>query len=477
MSFLLIFVFFIVCGEKAFQVQGDEQEYRLIRYLMSNYDPAVRPSYNATMPLRVTFDLSLHQVINLDERNHILTTNCWLTQKWTDVHLKWNSSDFSGISVVRIPAAQVWRPDIILYNNADSQYSSSVVNTNVIIRSSGEVTWLSHGIFKSSCTVDVEFFPFDVQTCHMKFASWTHDIFQVELKKERDQPNLLNYLPNGEFDLDSFSSIEHVEKYPCCEELYPDITFVLVLRRRPLFYIFNLILPCFLINLISVFTFYVPSQSGEKVTLGISCLLSVIVFLMVVRDSLPPTHKTPLISIYYAVTICLVSSATFFSIVTLNVHHRGSRGNEVPRCLKRFILGCLARIFLVSHPHKKKQKGQKVRKAHSEEAPHRGEKVELDYIEHYTVSPRLRHRKEMAHSLGSEPSSDEFEKQFLRVLHRVHETMERNEMRIAEQERKDAIRGEWEQVAMVCDRMLLAIFIIATATSTFLLLSSSPHGP
>ena len=43
--------------------------------------------------------------------------------------------------------------------------------------------------------------------------------------------------------------------------------------------------------------FYVPSESGEKVTLGISALLSMTVFLMTIRESLPPTEKTPLISI------------------------------------------------------------------------------------------------------------------------------------------------------------------------------------
>ena len=46
----------------------------------------------------------------------------------------------------------------------------------------------------------------------------------------------------------------------------------------------------------ALLVFYVPSESGEKVTLGISALLSMTVFLMTIRESLPPTEKTPLIS-------------------------------------------------------------------------------------------------------------------------------------------------------------------------------------
>lgn len=49
---------------------------------------------------------------------------------------------------------------------------------------------------------------------------------------------------------------------------------------------------------LALLVFYVPSESGEKVTLGISALLSMTVFLMTIRETLPPTEKTPLISKY-----------------------------------------------------------------------------------------------------------------------------------------------------------------------------------
>lgn len=69
----------------------------------------------------------------------------------------------------------------ICYNSADPQYNSAVINSNVILRYNGEVVWLSHGIYKSSCHIDVQYFPFDIQSCHMKWASWTYDGYQVSL--------------------------------------------------------------------------------------------------------------------------------------------------------------------------------------------------------------------------------------------------------------------------------------------------------
>lgn len=37
-------------------------------------------------------------------------------------------------------------------------------------------------IYKSSCEIDVEYFPFDEQTCILKFGSWTYDGFKVDLR-------------------------------------------------------------------------------------------------------------------------------------------------------------------------------------------------------------------------------------------------------------------------------------------------------
>jgi hypothetical protein len=70
-------------------------------------------------------------------------------------------------------------PPVDVFFSADSQYNSAVINTNVIVMHTGEVVWLSHGIFRSSCDINVEYFPFDVQSCNMKWASWTYDGYQV----------------------------------------------------------------------------------------------------------------------------------------------------------------------------------------------------------------------------------------------------------------------------------------------------------
>lgn len=55
------------------------------------------------------------------------------------------------------------------------------------------------GIFVSSCSVDVKWFPFDIQRCELKFGSWTFDGWLLDIQmKEAD---VSGYMPNGEWDL------------------------------------------------------------------------------------------------------------------------------------------------------------------------------------------------------------------------------------------------------------------------------------
>ena len=63
-------------------------------------------------------------------------------------------------------------------HRADGNYEVTLM-TKATLHHDGKVLWEPPAIYKSSCTIDVEFFPFDEQECTMKFGSWTYDGFQV----------------------------------------------------------------------------------------------------------------------------------------------------------------------------------------------------------------------------------------------------------------------------------------------------------
>ena len=52
--------------------------------------------------------------------------------------------------------------------------------TKATVYNTGLVIWQPPAVYKSSCSIDVEYFPYDVQTCVLKLGSWTYDGFKVQ---------------------------------------------------------------------------------------------------------------------------------------------------------------------------------------------------------------------------------------------------------------------------------------------------------
>ncbi|BFZ02075.1 hypothetical protein BsWGS_05114 [Bradybaena similaris] len=152
-----LFIFIALCGanDNAKRLYDD----LLIR---SGYNKLIRPVGNNTDKLVVKLGIRLSQLIDIDEKNQIMTTNVWLRQEWTDANLRWTPREYDGIKDLLVPSQELWIPDVVLYNNADGNYEVTLM-TKATLHSTGKVVWEPPAIYKSSCVIDVEFFPFDEQ--------------------------------------------------------------------------------------------------------------------------------------------------------------------------------------------------------------------------------------------------------------------------------------------------------------------------
>uniref|UniRef100_A0A1A9ZZ59 Neurotransmitter-gated ion-channel transmembrane domain-containing protein n=1 Tax=Glossina pallidipes TaxID=7398 RepID=A0A1A9ZZ59_GLOPL len=101
--------------------------------------------------------------------------------------------------------------------------------------------------------------------------------------------DLSEFYMSVEWDILEVPAVRNEKFYTCCDEPYLDITFNITMRRKTLFYTVNIIIPCMGISFLTVLTFYLPSDSGEKVTLSISILISLHVFFLLVVEIIPPT--------------------------------------------------------------------------------------------------------------------------------------------------------------------------------------------
>ncbi|XP_054572907.1 neuronal acetylcholine receptor subunit alpha-2 isoform X2 [Eptesicus fuscus] len=185
----------------------------------------------------------------------------------------------------------------------------------------------------------------------MKFGSWSYDKAKIDLQPMEQTVDLKDYWESGEWAIVNATGTYNTKKYDCCAEIYPDVTYYFVIRRLPLFYTINLIIPCLLISFLTVLVFYLPSDCGEKITLCISVLLSLTVFLLLITEIIPSTSLViPLIGEYLLFTMIFVTLSIVITVFVLNVHHRSPRTHNMPHWVRGAFLSRVSRWLLMKRP-------------------------------------------------------------------------------------------------------------------------------
>lgn len=166
----------------------------------------------------------------------------------------------------------------------------------------GNVFWPPIVKFRSTCQMDITYFPFDDQICKLKMGSWLYDGFQVDVTNRSVDIDLSNYVENGEWKLIDTKAIRNVVVYPCCPTPFPDVTFHIHIRRRTTYYMYNVIIPSAMLASLTLLGFWLRPDSGEKITLGLTVLLSLSVFMLLIAENTPATSfYVPLLGRYFQI--------------------------------------------------------------------------------------------------------------------------------------------------------------------------------
>ena len=174
--------------------------------------------------------------------------------------------------------------------------------------SDGKILSTVFGKETTYCPMNLKYFPFDKQTCHIEFMhpvrwgvnflyeyngivypQYTKEgiVFKTNfgapstaLLKENEEWKLLNLTLKTEQLVKSIYTNSNVT--------YPTFEIIFELQRKPSFYVMILMLPSTLVTFISVIGFLLPSEAGEKVSLQLTSLLSYMLLALVVVDIIPP---------------------------------------------------------------------------------------------------------------------------------------------------------------------------------------------
>ncbi|KJH40592.1 putative acetylcholine receptor subunit alpha-type unc-38 [Dictyocaulus viviparus] len=408
-------------------------------------------------------------------------------QKWFDAKLTWDPKKYGGLRTLHIPSDLIWTPDLVLYNNAAGDPDITIL-TDALVTHEGHVFWQPPAIYKSFCPIDVTWFPYDSQKCEMKFGTWTYTGRYVDLKqlpKEdvitvRMDGNDVEYMQRGmdlsffyrsaEWDLLSLSSERHSVLYASCcgPEKYVDITYYFGLRRKTLFFTCNLIIPCFLISILTTFVFYL---SDHKITFSISILVTLTVFFLVLIDLMPPTSLViPMFGRYLITTMILVALSTVVSVVTVNFRFRSGSAHKMSPWIRAVFLNFLPKLHPYTIHNNNKSACQDVQyNDFNLRTEHGGEQIgKFQYMKENTLGQSNSSAHTVAFRKSKKTKRQTDDVIFMNLLRQVRFIAEH----FRYNERESEISDDWTFVAMVLDRLFLLIFSILNVGTMFIILEA-----
>ena len=405
-------------------VKSGAQERRLLETLLKRYNKLERPVLNETDLVEVNIGLNLQQILDIDETKQILTTNSWLNLAWTDENLRWNSSEFGGMTSLRIDSSLIWIPDLKLYNSADEKLGLTY-QTMAVVYSDGKISYIPPAIFRSSCKSDITWFPFDKQQCDLKFGSWTYNGFLLDIQLNDDKPvDVSSYISNQEWKLLETSAKRNENYYACCYEPYQDLTFTISLQRRSLYYFCRILLPCLLFSSLAVLVFLLPTDSAEKLFLSEITLLSLTIFQTAVSENIPKTStQTSLLGTYFNCLLIMTFTSVVASVILINFNHKSQK---MPKWIEMVFLKWISKLICLPKPEISLKAGT--------------------LIEHTEYQQEM--RNDILEGVTDEMTDDKETK---------------------------LIMNDWKFAAVVLDRLCLVISLLFTAVSiTIVVLSAAP---
>ncbi|XP_076115658.1 neuronal acetylcholine receptor subunit alpha-9-like [Mytilus galloprovincialis] len=229
---------------------------------------------------------------------------------WIDEYLIWNPRDYGGLDYLTVKGDEVWTPDFrILNKKVDSAVlKDGMTEETFKVLANGTVGFILTGELKTRCDVDPEKFPVDCHECEVIMAVSLFNNHQV-LKWD------------GERSFIHFDVVKDAHALWSMERVYViqahrTLIMKLVLKRLPEYYLYNIVFPASSLSLLSMFTFFIPINGGERVSFGMTIYLTFMVLMLQVSSLLPVNSQNiSTIGKYFLQLISSSLVAIFNSVV------------------------------------------------------------------------------------------------------------------------------------------------------------------
>uniref|UniRef100_A0A9J8CSQ8 5-hydroxytryptamine receptor 3A-like n=1 Tax=Cyprinus carpio carpio TaxID=630221 RepID=A0A9J8CSQ8_CYPCA len=288
----------------------------------------LRPVVNWRTPTSVYTDLYVTSITEVDEKAQSLSTQVTIAHGWYSDFTKWNPDDFCGIKVCPIKKDMVWTPDIVITESIKTEFATKE-NQYVQLQNQGVIVTSNTFAVTTACKMNLHKFPFDVQSCSFTLQSPIHSSEELIIRPFSGASFLTlsskqAFQTQGEWEFLSINMSK--ANVSTLGELQDLLIYKITMKRRPLLYVINFLMPVFYFLILDLASYFIDSSGGEKLGFKITLLLAISVLLLLLQDMLPSTASdVPLIGVYCVVIFSLIGISVLETILVNFLMAKGNR--------------------------------------------------------------------------------------------------------------------------------------------------------
>jgi len=346
---LHVVLFDVVVNGKNHVNTSQWHEQQLHNHIFDIGNRDIRPVYDSKETVDVKLSFVLMGIGGVDEQNQVLSSTLNIVIDWNCDTLSWDPQLYGNTQLMLMYTDSLWTPHIFVRNRLVMNMAESRDKAVVFVFYSGWCTKTIAEDLQTRCYINIAKYPFDYQTCYVNVTQTFYSVLQQNLSIP-----LGSFRPSGLYMFDenpewTVIDTDVVRYLPPGRFSQPIITFTINLQRKYTFYIFHLVVPVIVLPFMTVFTFLVPVGSGERLGYCVAMLLSFIVLLQIVADSVPKVSSpVSFLQVYINVQLGLATLATVLSIILSHASHRMQRNND---CVyMKLVSKCCTRKHKVDQP-------------------------------------------------------------------------------------------------------------------------------
>lgn len=300
-----------VCGADHDYISLGQAEASLHRAMFKGYNRNVIPRVSVKDKIQIGVTLNIKS-IEINENQGTIRLRVTRKLSWQDAFLKWDPNEFANITVVNVKTVQIWMPDVTVPNNgSDINIYSGQANVDYM----GNIVIWPFTTLVIGCDFDTWRYPYDEQICEFRFNSWTLSFDHLQLNRSTAAIDLSYYVENGEWTLVLANATFSHYRYE--NEFFDALNYVLKVRRKPLYHIMFFLIPVFCTCVVNLGCFILPVESGERIQLSVSTVVSLFVLLSNLNSHLTESSDdVAAVSIFVELQLLGSVVVTVFSVVS-----------------------------------------------------------------------------------------------------------------------------------------------------------------